>query len=80
MAHFNNVVEMLHDLDEAEHRAENADGGGEAAGRLEDSRQSFFGLRRGFHADLHNFAQFAGFCTVNGQHQGLAQKRILNRL
>ena len=39
------VVEVLHDLDEAEHRADDADGGREAAGGLEDGGNALFDLR-----------------------------------
>jgi hypothetical protein len=41
-AHFLNVVQMLHHLDEPQHRAENADGGREASGRLEDRGKPLF--------------------------------------
>ena len=41
-AHFLNIVQMLHHLDQAEHRAENADGRRESARRFEDRRQPLF--------------------------------------
>ena len=79
-AHFLHVVEMLHHLDEAEHRAENADGGREAAGRLEDRGQPFFVFGDGVEADAHDLAQFGGLGAVDGQHEGLLEKRILDGL
>ena len=44
-ADFLNVVEMLHHLNQPEHRAENADGGRKASGRLEDRGQPLLVLQ-----------------------------------
>ena len=44
-ADFMNVVQMLHDLNQSQHRAENADGGRKASGRLEDRGQPLFVFR-----------------------------------
>ena len=79
-AHFLDVVQMLHHLDQAEHRAENADGGREAAGRLEDRGQPLFVFGGGVQADPHDLAQLGGSvpstasmrdCFRNGSSNGL---------
>ncbi len=74
------VVEMLHDLDESQHRAEDADGGRESSGRFEDRGEPLFVLRDGVEADLHDLAQFVGLGAVDGQHEGLLEKGILDGL
>ncbi len=79
-AHLLNVVQMLHDLNQPQHRAENADGGREASGRLEDRGQPLFALRGGVQADAHDLAQLGGLGAVHGQHQGLLEEGILNGL
>jgi hypothetical protein len=43
-AHLLNIVKMLHDLNESQHRAQDADGGREASGRLEDHGEPFLVL------------------------------------
>ena len=71
---------MMHHLDQAEHRAENADGGREAAGRFKDRGQTLFVFGNRVEAYVHDFAQLGGLGAVNGQHQRLFQKRILDGL
>ena len=74
------VVEMLHDLDESEHGAQNADGGRKAAGRLEDRGQPLLVFGDGVEADAHDLAQLRGLGAVDGQHEGLFQEGILDGL
>ena len=79
-AHLLDVVEVLHHLDQPQHRAENADGGRESAGGLEDRGKPLFALGGGIEADAHDLAQFGGLGAVDGQHEGLLEKGILDGL
>ena len=67
---------MLHDLDEADDRADDADGGGESAGGFEDGGNAGFDFADIVDLDLHDAAQLGGFGAVDGEHQGLAKKGV----
>ena len=77
-ADFLNVVEMLHHLDQAEHRAENSDGRRKAASGLEDRWAAVLGFHRGVEADPHDLAQLGGLGAVHGEHERLLEKWILD--
>ena len=77
-ADFIDIVEMLHHLDQAKHRADDADRRSEASRRFEDLRN--FLLHLGFVVDLklHDLPYLRRFCAVHGQHQSLLQKGVGN--
>ena len=70
------VGEILHDLDEAEDGADDADGGGVAAGSFEDGGDFFFDLGFVVELELHDLADFAGLGAVDGEHEGLFEEGI----
>ncbi len=70
--------EMLHDLDEAEDRADDADGGGEAAGCFEDLGDALILLALVVELQLHHLAQVGGADAVDGQHQALLEKGVVD--
>ena len=77
-AHFVNVVQVLHHLDEAQDRPDNANRGRESAGRLEHLGNALFVLGLIIQFKLHHLAQFLGFGAVHRQHQRLAKEGLLD--
>ena len=70
------VGEVLHDLDEAEDGADDADGRRVAAGGFEDGGDLFFDLGLVVELELHDLADLAGFGAVDGEHEGLFEEGI----
>ena len=66
------VGEVLHDLDEAEDGADDADGGRVAASGFEDGGDLFFDLGFVVEFELHDLADFGGLGAVDGEHEGLS--------
>ena len=70
------VGEVLHDLDEAEDGADDADGGRVAACGFEDCGDFFFDLGFVVELELHDLADLAGLGAVDGEHEGLLEEGI----
>jgi len=70
------VGEVLHDLDESEDGADDADSGRVASGGLEDGGNLFFDLGFVVELELHDLADLCGFGAVDGEHESLSEKRI----
>ncbi len=79
-ADFVNLVEVLHGLDEAENRADDANRGSEAAGGLEDLRNLFFVFGLIVELEFDHFAEFLGFGAIDGQHEGFSEERVIDFL
>src|SRR6185312_16332323 len=78
--HLLDVVEVLHYLNKAENGADDADGGGEAAGGIKglDGALGLLGLVAEF--EFHIVAQLLRLGAIHRQHQSLAQKGFLDAL
>jgi hypothetical protein len=70
------MVEVLHDLNESDDGADDADGGGETAGGFEDGGDAGFDFADIIDLELHDAAQFGGLGAVDGEHEGLAKEGI----
>src|SRR5271156_2266890 len=70
------VGEVLHDLDESEDCADDADGGRVAACGFKDGRYFFFDLGFVVELELHDLADFGWLGAVDGEHKGLFKKGI----
>ena len=77
VAHTLDIFEMLHDLNEPEHGADDADGGGVAAGGFEDFRFGLTAARGGLDFQFHDAAQILQIGTVDGQRESFLEERII---
>ena len=67
-------IQMLHDLDESEDGADDADGGAKTSGGFIDAGQLVFGFGGGVELQLHDGAQLGGFGAIDGEHEGAAHE------
>ena len=65
---FVDLVEVLHDLNQSEDRADDADGGGKASGRLEYLGNLLFVLGLVIEFEFHDLAELFGLGAVDRQH------------
>ena len=77
-AYFGGVVQVLHDLNEAEHRADDSDGGRESSGGLEHFGNVRFVLGLIVELQLHHFANFLRLGAIDGEHEALFEKGIFH--
>ena len=71
------IAEVLHHVDESQHGAEDPDRRGVPPGGLVDARRGHVALLRRGQVDLEHLAKRLRVHTVNGEHQSLAQQRVL---
>src|SRR5271163_2804474 len=77
--HLVDIVQMLHNLNQAEYRTDDADGGRKSAGRFEDLGDSLLRVGLIIQLQFHDLSELDGIGAVDCQGQGLAHVRILYR-
>ena len=74
------VVEVLHDLDQAENGSDDSDRGRETSRGFENLRDVFFVFSLVIQLEFHHLLKLLRLGAVNGQHQRLFQEGIFDLL
>src|SRR6185312_6040447 len=75
---FVKLVQMLHHLNQAQHRSQDSNGRRKAPGGFKHLRESLFMFLAAVEFHLHHLAQFAGFGAIHGEHERFPHERITN--
>src|ERR1035437_8315501 len=75
-----NVREALHDLDHADHRADDADRRRKSSGGFEDLRNALFALGFVFQFEAHDLTDRGRFGAINCKHQRLFEEWVLDHV